>query len=168
MPDSPPAAPFTPFVPDWFDVPRRLETPRFVLVPLGAEHNERDYEAWTTSMEHIHATPGFETHRWPHPMTLEENLGDLVRHEEDFAQRQGFTYTVLSRAPGTEPTEIVGCLYIYPGDPHTGGRETVDARVRSWTRASHAALDVEVWRAVNTWLAETWPFRHVSYAPRPG
>ena len=28
-------------------------------------------------------------------MTQEENLGDLVRHADDFAKRTGFTYTVL-------------------------------------------------------------------------
>src|SRR3954451_10095010 len=40
------------FVPRDFDVPGRLESPQFVLEPLGAEHNEQDYEAWTSSMEH--------------------------------------------------------------------------------------------------------------------
>ena len=28
-------------------------------------------------------------------MTLDENLGDLVRHAGDFAARTGFTYAVL-------------------------------------------------------------------------
>jgi len=35
------------FVPRDFDVPRRLETPQFVLEPLGPEHNDQDYDAWT-------------------------------------------------------------------------------------------------------------------------
>jgi hypothetical protein len=30
------------FVPRDFDVPRRLETPQFVLQPLGPEHNDKD------------------------------------------------------------------------------------------------------------------------------
>jgi hypothetical protein len=34
------------FVPRDFDVPRRLETPQFVLEPLGPEHNDQDYDAW--------------------------------------------------------------------------------------------------------------------------
>jgi hypothetical protein len=37
------------FVPRDFDVPRRLETPQFVLEPLGPE---QDYDAWTSSMDH--------------------------------------------------------------------------------------------------------------------
>src|SRR5439155_17931624 len=32
------------FVPRDFDVPRRLETPQFVLEPLGPEHNDQDYD----------------------------------------------------------------------------------------------------------------------------
>ncbi len=78
-----------PFMPEDFVPPSGLVTPDVVLEPLGPEHNERDYAAWTSSMEHIHATPGFrdEDHdtpapeggRWPCPMTLEQNLGDLVR-----------------------------------------------------------------------------------------
>ena len=30
------------FVPGDFDVPRRLETPQFVLEPLDPEHNDQD------------------------------------------------------------------------------------------------------------------------------
>lgn len=48
----------TAFVPDHFSPPVSLETERFVLEPLGPEHNERDYAAWTSSMDHIRATPG--------------------------------------------------------------------------------------------------------------
>ena len=33
------------FVPRDFDVPRRLETPQFMLEPLGPEHNDQDYDA---------------------------------------------------------------------------------------------------------------------------
>ena len=46
------------FVPHDFDPPAGLVTPDFVLEPLGPQHNERDYAAWTSSMEHILATPG--------------------------------------------------------------------------------------------------------------
>ena len=34
-----------------------------------------DYAAWTSSVDHILATPGYEGSPWPRPMTLEENLG---------------------------------------------------------------------------------------------
>lgn len=49
-----------PFVPDGFEPLRALAFPEFHLVPLGPEHNESDHAAWTASIAHIRATPGFE------------------------------------------------------------------------------------------------------------
>jgi hypothetical protein len=146
-----------PFVPPDFDVPVGLETPLFRLEPLGEQHNERDYEAWTTSVEHIHATPGWEESTWPREMTLEENRRDLERHANDFRERTGFTYTVLDRSDG----DVVGCVYIYPLADSAD-----DARVLSWVRASHVELDEPLWRAVGGWIAAEWPFSSVEYAPR--
>ena len=144
-----------PFVPLEFSVPRRLETLLFTLEPLGRQHNERDHATWSSSTEHIHASPGFETWRWPQEMTLEENLRDLEGHERDFATRAGFTYTVL--AAGTD--NVIGCVYIYPdrdGD--------ADVHVRSWVRADRAELDLPLRRAVSDWLEASWPFECVEYA----
>ena len=145
------------FVPSDFDVPHRLATAEFVLEPLGPEHNEQDYDAWTSSMEHIARTPGFPWGSWPHEMTPEKNREDLERHADDFRKRQGFTYTVLD--PGDR--DVIGCVYIYPardGD--------FDACALSWVRQSHAQLDTPLWRAVSEWLESDWPFASVQYAPR--
>ena len=144
------------FVPDEFVVPRSLVTGAFWLEPLGPEHNEGDYRAWTSSIEHIRATPGFDGQRWPTPMSLAENLGDLERHASDFTARSGFTYTV--RASGRD--EIIGCVYIYPL------RDGPGAEVRSWVSADHAPLDVTLYEAVSEWLRSAWPFTSVTYAPR--
>jgi len=146
------------FVPPDFDVPRGLETPEFLLEPLGPEHNEPDYDAWTSSLDHIAATPGFPWGSWPHEMAADENRADLERHADDFRSRTGFTYTVLDPAS----RDVIGCVYIYPA--REGDR---DAQVRSWVRASRAQLDVPLWRAVSEWLASEWPFGSVEYAPRP-
>ena len=145
------------FVPPDFEIPRRLETPQFVLEPLGPVHNDRDYDAWTSSMDHIRATPGWEGSRWPHEMTPDENRADLQRHASDFRHRTGFTYTVLDPAS----SDVVGCVYLYPRRD-----SDVDVRARSWVRASHAELDAPLWRAVSEWLASDWPFDSVEYASR--
>jgi hypothetical protein len=71
---------------------------------------EDDHEAWSSSIEHIRATPGFPDGRWPRAMTLEENHADLERHARDFAARCGFTYTVLDPSDRS----VIGCVYIYP------------------------------------------------------
>ena len=153
------------FVPAGFTVPDGLTAGGFQLEPLGPRHNATDYAAWTASIGHIRATPGFAGHRWPHEMSLAENLRDLERHARDFAGRRGFTYTVLSASTG----ETIGCVYIYPprdespGRPSAGGQQ---AAVSSWVRADRAALDPVLYDAVRTWLERDWPFRSIEYAPR--
>ena len=143
------------FVPDGFEPPRQLVADGFTLEPLDPEHNEADYAAWTSSMEHIRASPGWAETDWPHEMTLEENRGDLKRHAEDFAARRGFTYTVLASANG----DVIGCVYIYPA---RDGEH--DARVRSWVRADRAELDAPLRHMVRAWLRDAWPFQNVDYA----
>ena len=147
------------FVPDDFDPPRALALTQFHLVPLGPEHNESDHAAWMSSIAHIRATPGFESTGWPplEGMSLEANRGDLEAHARDFAERTGFTFTVLR--PGTE--EVIGCVYIYPA---RDGEH--DARVRSWVREDVAELDARLHAAVSSWLADRWPFERVLYDDR--
>jgi hypothetical protein len=168
-----------PFVPGDFAVPGELVTAQFRLEPLGPQHNAADYDAWTSSMDHIRATPGFVGGSWPHEMTPEENLGDLRGHANDFAARTGFTYTVLD--PGGR---VVGCVYIYPfrgekgasagesasagEDAEVAGGAAGVANVHSWVRADRAELDVPLYDAVSAWLADAWPFTEVRYTPRAG
>jgi len=143
------------FVPDDFQPPVSLVADQFLLEPLGPQHNEDDYEAWSSSIEHIRSTPGFIDRRWPHPMTLDENRADLERHARDFAARSGFTYTVL------DPSDrgVIGCVYIYPDT-----KGTDDAAVTSWVRATRAAADAALREVVSAWLGEAWPFERISYA----
>ena len=142
------------FVPDDWEPPVTFEGPGFRLEPLGPIHNERDYEAWSSSMEHIHATPG-EWGDWPHPMSLEENLTDLQGHAREFADREAFTYSIL------DGEEVIGCLYIYPDE-----EGPTDAYVSSWVRESRAEMDAVVWTAISAWLSSDWPFAEFRYAAR--
>ena len=93
---------------------------------------------------------------WLHQMLLSDNLRNPERHAQDFAERRGFTYTVLAAGPG----EVIGCVYIYPRKDEPG------ARVRSWVLADRAELDAPVYEAVSSWLRTAWPFTSVTYAPR--
>ncbi len=142
------------FVPDDFVVPGHLAAAGFWLEPLGPQHNDADYHAWTSSMSHIQATPGFSGRGWPHPMTPAENLADLERHAADFAGRRGFTYTVQD----PESRDVIGCLYIYPSkdDRH-------DADVSSWVRADQASRDASLRAVVRDWLSSAWPFQAAHY-----
>jgi hypothetical protein len=145
------------FVPDGFEPPLGLLGDGFRLEPLGPEHNERDYAAWSSSIEHILASPGYgPDSRWPHEMSLEENRADLERHARDFVERTGFTYSVLD----PYDADVVGCVYVYPA--HDGVH---DAWVQSWVRASRAELDLPLRQAVADWLTEMWPFERPRYEP---
>jgi hypothetical protein len=145
-------------VPDDFVVPAGLRSELFVIEPLDVRHNLGDHAAWTSSISHIRATPGFAGRTWPDgPMSLENNAGDLAKHARDFAARTGFAYTVLDSASG----DVIGCVYFYP--PRRSG---YDVDVRSWVRADHAALDKPLHDLVRRWLAETWPFQKPDYAER--
>lgn len=149
-----------PIVSPDFSVPQGLTTEHTLLRPLAPEHNSSDYEAWTSSIDHIKATPGFgPPRRWPMAeMSLEENLKDVELHLQHFGDRVGFTYTVLDR---NDPQRVIGCVYIY--DDQSGEN---DAEVRSWVRVDRAELDIEIWTAVTEWLKTSWPFESVLYAAR--
>ena len=146
-----------PFVPDHFQPPLTLTSGGFRLEPLGPQHNERDHEAWMSSIEWIESTPGYSADGdWPAPMSLDANLKDLEMHARHFEQRSGFTYSVL------DDDEIIGCVYIYPAaDPGH------DASVRSWVTGTRSEMDIPVYLAVTEWIEGSWPFRSVSYTPRP-
>ena len=106
-------------------------TDRFTLEPLGPEHNERDYIAWSSSIDHIRSSPDTApTASWPHEMSLAENLADLERHAHDFAARSGFTYSVVD-----PESDVVGCVYLYPARD-----ELHDVHVHSWVREARAEL----------------------------
>ncbi len=144
------------FVPDDFPVPTRFDGPGFHLEPLGPEHNERDYAAWMSSVEHIRSTPGFPDpdDDWPAPMSLESNMSDLVAHARHFEERRGFTYSIL------DGDEVIGCVYIYPSpDPE------YHASVSSWVTAGRADMDRLVWETLTEWL-HSWPFPSFEYDSR--
>ena len=89
-------------------------------------------------------------------MSLEDNLRDLERHARDFADRKGFTFTVLDRTD-----DVAGCVYIYPA---TDGVH--DARIQSWLRASEAANEEGFRQALAGWLvSDAWPFTSPLYEP---
>ena len=143
------------FVPDDFEVPTDFEGPGFRLEPLGPVHNDRDHEAWMSSIEHIRATPGMAGWKWPIPMTIEENMADLEGHAREFADREAFAYSVL------DGDDVIGCLYINPAEDGVA-----DAKINSWVTVSRSEMDPVVWSAVSEWLAESWPFENFAYASR--
>ncbi len=143
------------------DPPVPLSTTWFRLEILAPVHNERDYEAWMSSAEHIHGTAGFAQSDWPGddwptPMTLDQNLADLEQHQREFVAGEAFAYSVL------DGDDVIGCVYIVPD-----GSGAADAMVRSWVRASRAERDLDLAVEIDNWLREAWPLRSRRWPGRP-
>ncbi len=144
------------FVPATFTVPPFLETGRFRLRMLSVEDAEKDYEAVMESRELLHAMGS----RWPREgFTIEENLADLERHQQEFLAREAFAYTVVS----LNEERVLGCVYILPVASHEA-----EAQVLIWVRQSEfdKGLDAELFTAVKEWMASSWPFEAVIYYGR--
>lgn len=138
-----------PFVPRDFVVPETLDGPGFRLEPLGPEHNERDHEAWMSSIEYIKAIPAFSGGDWPAAMSLDQNLSDLEGHARDFDSRQGFTYSIL------DGDDVIGCMYLYPSQDADH-----DAHMKWWLTESRSDLAPTVGAELNSWLTSAWPFEN--------
>ena len=142
-----------PFVPDDFVVPRRIEQANYILRPLTTDDVENDYAAVMSSRESLRHIFHENDAEWPaDTMTLQDNYRDLKRHQEDFQQRRGFTYTMET----PDGRRCLGCLYIYPCR-----RGRYDAQVHYWVRDREKArgLEEELGAFLRRWLNEAWPFK---------
>lgn len=149
--------PSTPFVPAEFMVPATLETQEFKLRMLTVNDVVKDFDAVTTSVEHLKTIwPGSG---WPIDLTLEQNLIDLGWHQKEFQTRSSFTYTVLN----SSESMVLGCVYIEPTY-----REGYDAVVVLWARQSELAggLEMRLHAAVKAWIGSKWPFKSVGFPGR--
>jgi hypothetical protein len=147
------------FVSADFVVPQRVEQKNYVLRPLTTKDVEHDYEAVMSSQESLRQIFR-EDDEWPaETMTLQENYRDLERHQTDFEQRRGFTYTMETPAGD----RCLGCVYIYPCQ-----RGDYDAQVYYWVRDSVKAhgVEAELGAFLRQWLREVWPFRQPVFPGR--
>src|SRR5579864_4941638 len=118
-------------------IPEALRTDEFLVRPLRATDVTLDYDAVISSRAELLLGSGGT---WPREgFTLEENLADLQRHEQEHQERVAFTYTVMNPAE----TECLGCVYIVPlkrlVDPDGASNEYLNentAYVSFWVRQS--------------------------------
>jgi hypothetical protein len=158
------------FVPENFEIPRVFETDRFRLRMLSVNDVEKDYDAVIESRELLQAMFGGT---WPRiGFTLEENLADLKRHQQEFLDRKAFAYTVVS----LNETKVLGCLYINPPQKFGEDPEFIEylkrtgsnAIVHMWVRQTEhdKGLDKILFETVKDWISTVWPFKKVGYPGR--
>jgi hypothetical protein len=150
------------WLPDGFQTPQRLDLPTgHHLRPIRAGDVDIDYPAVMGSRETLWARYG-EAWGWPPAtMTREQDRDDLAHHEAEIAAQETFNYAVLN----ADESELLGCVYIDP--PELGAPEGSDALVSWWVVDAAAGSNLEraLADAVPRWLADTWRFRAVHYAP---
>ena len=156
------------FYPAAARVPDGLWTDEFVLRPLRATDNALDYEAVMATQDTLRLRNAGE---WPRPgFTPEENRADLEQHEADFAERQGFTYTMVNPAG----TRCLGCVYFYPliaaldrrgVDAAAAGVEGDEALAWFWVRPEGVAaeLDRRLLAALLPWARHDFAFKRVEF-----
>ncbi len=146
------------FVPSDFIAPSEFTTEDFYIRPISGEDAELDYPAVMSSIDHIKQIMG--SRNWPtEQLSLEEDRGDLARHEGEMVRGEKFVYTVLNR----EQTQVLGCIYIFPSrwDDH-------DAEISMWTteEAYNDGLDEALFSSIKEWITAEWPFDKVVYPGR--
>jgi hypothetical protein len=150
------------WLPEGFAHPERVDLATgHHLRPIREADVEIDYPAVMGSRERLWAKYG-EAWRWPPAtMSYEEDKDDLARHEAEIAACEAFTYAVLDE----RETELLGCLYIDP--PGKGAPPRSDAVASWWVvdQAVGAELELALDDFVPQWLADTWGFDSVHYAP---
>jgi hypothetical protein len=149
-----------------FDIPEGLTRDDFVLRPIQAADAEMDYAAVMESRDFLRT---WEQTGWPEDdFTVAANREDLEKLERRHANREAFTYTIVTPAG----TECLGCVYIVPTDARwlanaritpVGNRrwDDYDAAVYFWIRASRLATETDrvLLDALRAWLSLDWKFR---------
>jgi len=150
------------WLPDDFVHPPRVELPTgHHLRPIRATDVDLDHPAVMGSRDRLWAKYG-EAWGWPPAtMTVEQDRDDLAHHEREIEAHETFNYAVLD----ADETELVGCVYIDP--PEDDSPAGTDAVSSWWVVDAHAggALDAALDAFVPGWLADTWGFASVQFAP---
>jgi hypothetical protein len=157
------------FYPPDAPVPAGMRTADLQLRVLRPEHVERDYDALMSSRKRLLVWSGGS---WPAAdFTLEQNLGDMHYHEDNYNARRQFTFTVLS----PDETRCEGCVYIDSWEtllrgsdttPETLGAGDDEGIVTYWVRDSalERELDRQLLDGLLAWLrGSDWAFRRVLF-----
>jgi RimJ/RimL family protein N-acetyltransferase len=143
-------------------VPDSIRTDRLFLRPLRVSDVALDYDA---VMSDPAALRRWSQTSWPaDDFTLEENRGDLERHEREHREGVAFTFTVLS----PDAARCLGCVYLQPVRPEMLPHVPPSpwpARVAFWVRASEVASDLDrhLLMTLRDWLAADWGFDRVLF-----
>ena len=142
-----------------FQIPEKLEHPKFIARKLTAKDVYLDYIAVMSSIDIIQETRGGS---WPTPaLSFEDDLIDLAWHQREFEHKSSFAFTVMN----LDETECLGCFYLYPAGYRGEAPEGADVDVSFWVtqKAYNQGLYPELYQAIKNWLAKEWPFKNAHW-----
>ncbi|KNC68092.1 hypothetical protein [Pseudoalteromonas ardens] len=145
------------FIPESFEPPVNLDTEHFHFRVLDTSVAEPDYEAVMSSQQNLQGIfgPDFD---WPKAdMTLDESRASLKVHQREFAAREAFAYSVFD----CSQKRCLGSVYIDPSRS-----PEYDCEVYLWVRSDSQALDPVLYKTVQSWLGDHWPFNKVAFVGR--
>jgi hypothetical protein len=154
------------FVPEEFQPPRSFMAEAFQLVVLSPTFAETDFNAVRASASTIRNVFGPQN-GWPDAnITFEDNLADLVRHEDEFNAQEAFAYSLLDPSGA----RYLGCFYVKP----IKSKLAVDFRKQKFQAQAFVWLSVlapevtvgHVVPVLARWLDEAWPFGAVAFPGR--
>lgn len=151
-------------VPPGFEAPRELSYEDLRALALSRADLADDVAGINASLDLIRRTRGG---RWPTEAVTEDyNYVDLVWHECEFRDHGSFTYVLRDNDEG-----YLGCCYLYPMGGRTPLTDEVlvhDVDVSWWVTAPayEAGYYDKTYQALQTWLAEAFPFESPYYSNR--
>ncbi len=138
----------------------------YQLRVLSPKFAEQDYEAVRASSEDIRHVFGPDN-SWPsETISFEQNLADLIRHEDEFYEQKAYAYAIFD----VEGVEYLGCVYVDPvkSTLENDARKTqFDAEVYFWLSSLQTQLTNDVLLAsLKTWFAADWPLKKIAFPGR--
>ena len=146
------------FVPEGFKAPYQVKDSNFTIRKLTVDEVEKDYVAVMSSRESLRQVFSVDDD-WPSDdMTIEENYDDLLKHQEQFDNNQGFADTVVT----PDDSRCIGCLYIYPFS-----HGVYDCRIFYWLVDERAdQLDTQFKGFLDEWIPDTFGFKNPVFPGR--
>ena len=141
-----------------FDIPMRVETDKFVLVPLAWKYFMLDFECYMSSVEHLQSTFDLDGdsleiggERWPANSDVEFAFVDAAWCQFEWQHlRSSFSYAALTKSEDKE----LGCGYLMRSK-----KQGYAVECQTWVRSDELAqgFDTEFYRWFRSWVEETWP-----------
>lgn len=148
-------------VPDWFEIPAKIEFDDLVLIPVTARHWVQDHDAVVSTLDYLHGegmNPGQIVHS-DVASTPKFGWMDACWLDRHWQRKTAVCYGLMTADESRE----LGCLYVFPTY-----KQGYDADVFAWVRTGERKLGLgeKLYRFAEEWVPRVWPLKTVSWPGR--